>query len=132
VEKLAREMHLGDVTVSEPALTSLTLYDWPGNVRELENTLARAMVVARGGVIAPEHLSLTGAPATTPPNGGDDESLEAVERAHVRKVLLRTGGNKRQACRILGISRPTLDRMIAAGNLAGDVVNGRDTDSQGS
>jgi len=28
-------------------------------------------------------------------------------------VLRRTGGNKRQAARILGISRPRLDRIIA-------------------
>ena len=131
VEKLGREMHLGEVTVSEPALKVLVLYDWPGNVRELENTLARAMVVARGGVIGPEHLSLGGARSPTGAEDTDD-SLEAMERAHVRRILQKTGGNKRQASRILGISRPTLDRMIATHGLGGDVVSGRDTDGQDS
>ena len=132
VEKLARDMHLGDVTVSDPALKSLGLHDWPGNVRELENTLARAMVVARGGVIGPEHLSLGNGRGTPEHGPVEDDSLEAIERAHVRKVLQRTGGNKRQACRILGISRPTLDRMIATYGLTSEVVNGRDHDGQDS
>ena len=33
-------------------------YDWPGNVRELENVVQRAMVMATGGVILPEHLPI--------------------------------------------------------------------------
>ena len=132
VEKLAREMHLGEVTVSDPALRSLALHEWPGNVRELENTLARAMVVARGGVLGPEHLSLGSGHGRLENGPEGDDSLEAMERAHVRKVLQRTGGNKRQASRILGISRPTLDRMIATHGLAGEVVNGRDHDGQDS
>lgn len=44
---------------------------------------------------------------------GDDElSLDAMERRYVQQVLLKTGGNKSAAARILDISRPRLDRMI--------------------
>jgi DNA-binding NtrC family response regulator len=42
----------------------------------------------------------------------DDQSLAAVERAHIVRVLERTRGNKRQACRLLRISRPRLDRLL--------------------
>ena len=44
--------------LSSEALARLSEHDWPGNVRELENCLARAVVVASGGVIRPEHLSI--------------------------------------------------------------------------
>ena len=46
------------VVLSDEALARLMEHAWPGNVRELENCLARAVVVASGGVIRPEHLSI--------------------------------------------------------------------------
>jgi DNA-binding NtrC family response regulator len=35
-----------------------------------------------------------------------------MERAHIVRVLQRARGNKRQACRVLRISRPRLDRLL--------------------
>jgi DNA-binding NtrC family response regulator len=35
-----------------------------------------------------------------------------VEREHVARVLAATGGEKLAASRILGISRPRLDRLL--------------------
>jgi two-component system response regulator AtoC len=115
--RIARDLHKEVRVISDDALRALTAYDWPGNVRELENTLTRAAVVARGPAITAEHLSL--GPATgfegapTAETVGDDATLDAAEKAHVDRVLRRTGGNKRQAARVLGISRPRLDRLIA-------------------
>jgi transcriptional regulator with PAS, ATPase and Fis domain len=78
--------------------------------------------MARGGVIGPEHLALDAVRITTPNGQGVvDDSLESVERAQVQRVLAKTEGNKRQACKLLGISRPTLDRLIEKYGLA----NGR-------
>jgi two-component system response regulator PilR (NtrC family)/two-component system response regulator HydG len=131
LEQGAREMHLPAPTLSEPALKVLTRYDWPGNVRELEHTLTRAMVLARGGVIGAEHLPL-GAPVPGRTDEPEDDSLEAAERAQVRRVLARTGGNKRQASALLGISRPTLDRLMEKHGLAGGVVKDVDTGGQES
>ena len=45
------------------------------------------------------------------------QSLDEVEKAHIMKVLRRTRGNYGEACRILGISRPTLRRKISEYNL---------------
>ena len=42
----------------------------------------------------------------------EEDSLADVERRHVQRVLLKTGGNKSAAARILEVSRPTLNRMI--------------------
>ncbi len=113
LDRMTREQHAPPMVVSKDAARALAAYDWPGNVRELENTMARAMVLARGGVIAVEHLSLGAAtPVTAEDTAPEDETLEAMERAHVGRVLARAGWNKRQAAQRLGISRPTLDRMI--------------------
>jgi len=115
--RIAHDMHKDVHVISDDALQALTEYDWPGNVRELENTLTRAAVIARGPAITLDHLSLGAAAAAAASSSaetvGDDETLDAAERLHVRRVLARTGGNKRQAARILGISRPRLDRLIA-------------------
>ena len=111
-DDMHKEMHL----IADDALNALAEYDWPGNVRELENTLTRAAVIARGPAITLEHLSLgssSGASASAAEPVADNETLDVAERVHVQRVLARTGGNKRQAARILGISRPRLDRLIA-------------------
>ncbi|HKH83231.1 MAG TPA: helix-turn-helix domain-containing protein [Gemmatimonadales bacterium] len=46
--------------------------------------------------------------ALTPHSLTDPESLDAAERRHLAKVLRHTGGNKRKAAHLLGISRSTL------------------------
>ncbi len=43
--------------ISEEAMAMLSRYTWPGNVRDLENTIERAVVLARGDVITPSHLT---------------------------------------------------------------------------
>jgi len=95
--------------LSDAASARLLAHDWPGNVRELENCLTRAVVLATGGVIHPEHLAL-GDVGTT--GGGSHASLDEVEAAHVARVLRDVRGNRTRAAEILGISRPRLRRLI--------------------
>jgi DNA-binding NtrC family response regulator len=101
--------------IAEDAMGILSSYDWPGNVRELENTLTRAAVLARGAIIGADQISLAAIAAGRQDKGTEgprDDSLEAAEAAHVQRILNQAGGNKRQAARILGISRPRLDRLV--------------------
>jgi two-component system response regulator AtoC len=95
--------------LSAEALAHLMEHDWPGNVRELENCLARAVVVASGGVIRPEHLAI--APPREPA-APSLASLNDIEKEHVRRILEATGGHKARAAEILGVSRPRLNRLI--------------------
>jgi len=113
--RIGLDLHRRIDGVSEDALRSLVAYDWPGNVRELENTLTHAAVLSRGPVITADALSLGPGPASAPRAGphASDGSLDAAEWSHVERVLRQTGGNKRQAALILGISRPRLDRILA-------------------
>ncbi len=92
------------------AVAALARHDWPGNVRELENCLTRAIVVATGNVIHAEDLTF--GEVRLGPTAASLGTLEEMEREHVERVLAASGGQKAQAARTLGISRPRLDRLL--------------------
>jgi two-component system response regulator FlrC len=46
--------------LSADAAQMLLTYPWPGNVRELDNVMQRALILANGPVIQPEHIHLEG------------------------------------------------------------------------
>jgi two-component system response regulator AtoC len=92
------------------ALDALMAHTWPGNVRELENCLIRALVLATGDVIRPEHLAI--GPAPNAPRAARLTTLGHVERDHIVQVLGAVKGHKARAAQILGVSRPRLDRLM--------------------
>jgi DNA-binding NtrC family response regulator len=110
--RVARELGKEVKGVSDAALQALKRYDWPGNVRELEHALTRAGVLARGPYLGEEHFSLGAARLGQEQGRSEEDSLEAVEAAHVQRILNETGGVKRRAAEILEISRTRLDRII--------------------
>jgi two-component system response regulator AtoC len=100
--------------ITRAAQQMLSDNSWPGNVRELEHTLLQAALRVNGDVLTEEFISLPKPP--DPPQKWEPEwlplSLEEIERMHIGRVLAHTGWNKRAACRILGISKPTLYSKI--------------------
>lgn len=120
LSRIARELHTEVQGLSQEALNRLTSYNWPGNVRELEHALTRAVVLCRGKVIDAEHLPFEGMRPVQERGESfqpSDDTLAAMEAAQVQRILRRTGGVKRQAAQILGISRSRLDRLIEAHGL---------------
>jgi two-component system response regulator AtoC len=109
VRKASQELHRPEATLSGEAEDVLLQHEWPGNVRELENCLTRAVVLATGGVIRPEHLGLRAEHQDTSTGFA---TLDELTRAHVERVLVATDGNKTRAAKILGISKPKLYRML--------------------
>jgi DNA-binding NtrC family response regulator len=109
VAKAAREQGRPEATLPDETMGTLLCHSWPGNVRELENCLARATVLATGGVIRPEHLGL---PVHDIHPSGEVPALREVEREHLERALASTGGNRTQAAALLGVSRQRLYRMI--------------------
>jgi len=87
----------------------LAAHPWPGNVRELENCLTRAIVLASGDVIRPEHVLLS---AGVSESEKELPTLDALERTHIERVLGIFHGQKAATARALGVSRPRLDRLL--------------------
>ncbi|HYW31927.1 MAG TPA: sigma 54-interacting transcriptional regulator, partial [Gemmatimonas sp.] len=106
---LSAAMHRSVPTLTDEAIQLLGAYDWPGNVRELENVLTAGLVVARGDVIHRDHLLIAGRQSAAV---AILEPLDTIERVHVERVLAATGGRKAESARILGVSRPRLDRLL--------------------
>jgi DNA-binding NtrC family response regulator len=114
---------------SDAARAALEAYPFPGNVRELENAVERAVTFCDGPLIEPRHLprriqeyrESVGKQELSGPAGpgwpGDPEllpSMDEVQRRYVSHVLEATGGNKRRAAQILGVTRRTLYRWLEA------------------
>lgn len=101
-------------TFTREALDALTAYPWPGNIRELESTVSRAALSAPGRAIRPQDVEFL-QPFSTPQPAEPDRlpSLAEAERAHISRVLDAVQWNKKEAARVLDISRGTLYRKIA-------------------
>jgi DNA-binding NtrC family response regulator len=115
--KINRDLGKDVRYVTPAALARLTANSWPGNVRELENALTRAVVLAKTDVLDETLLPIgaaapAGDPAAEADALGSLPTLRELERRHIIRVLAHTEWNKRRACAILDISRPTLDRKI--------------------
>jgi DNA-binding NtrC family response regulator len=103
------------------AIAPLLRHPWPGNVRELEETITAAALETESQWIRPIDLPpLTAATRQSQPNRSwegsaeEDLNLDRAIRNHVTQVLERTRGNKLRAAQLLGISRSTLYRILAA------------------
>jgi two-component system response regulator AtoC len=115
------------VSITPSALDALTHHSWPGNVRELRNAVERAAVLGTGGPLEPRDFALGngngngrahhpaeaagGASPHLNGNGGPLDlktQVDAVERQAILRALEASGGNRRQAAGLLGISLRTL------------------------
>ena len=180
LERYGQTMGRVGLTLSEAAKSAMASHAWPGNVRELENAVQRALLMADGTTVEPEHLELGSSagsagsasaraftekePAASVAGDSDRSfevstgvggagsgvrtgldagvgagaaggtglasgsglgarpagaefasstpiemaSLEVVEREHILRVLKSTGGNRKKAIDILGISERAL------------------------
>jgi transcriptional regulator with PAS, ATPase and Fis domain len=99
--------------LSAEALALLQAYPWPGNIRELESTIARAALSAQGRAIRSSEIEFlhtqTGQAPDLPPSL---PTLADAEKEHVLRVLDAVRWNKKEAARVLAISRGTLYRKI--------------------
>ena len=91
---------------------------WPGNVRELRNVMERALLLSDGERIEARDVE-GGAAPTMAPTAAQGElpwpaTLDALIPAAAQAMLTRCGGNKSEAARRLGISRPRLHRLLDA------------------
>ncbi|MGC7847131.1 sigma-54-dependent transcriptional regulator [Desulforudis sp. 1088] len=97
--------------VTDEALELLCRYGWPGNVRELQNVLERAVILGAAGEIKPEHLPQDIQHLAEQAKEEDvpaAPTLREAEKEMIIRALRKSGGNRSQAARLLGIARTTL------------------------
>jgi two-component system response regulator FlrC len=118
---MASAMGRGPMLFSEAAEQAMLHYPWPGNARELENVVQRAVILASGESIAPQHLHLpaheekaisdnsadTRDSISTPAN-----DLKSLEKNHIMNTLASVNGSRKLAAQKLGMSERTLRHKL--------------------
>jgi DNA-binding NtrC family response regulator len=119
VQKSCQSNNLQLKTLTQDAVRALMSYSWPGNVAQLQNAVEHAVTLS--GLAREVPASALPAEVTEPPGSLlmpsvaiPDEGLNfqsivtQLERELLTRCLEKTGGNKRQAARLLQLSRTTL------------------------
>ena len=120
-------------TITQEALRALMNHSWPGNIRQLENAVEHAVAMSGAGAeigVAqlPEEIRQPLEPHATLPMTIPDEGINFVsvvsqlERDLIVRCLEKTGGNKRQAARLLQLSRTTLIDKLRRFKVGGDTA----------
>jgi DNA-binding NtrC family response regulator len=118
------------LSLSNEARRSLQNYNWPGNVRQLRNSLERACALSLDDLITEAQLTSSEenslrliTESNVPDNSpaishhplslvGQNLTLDELERAHIKSILVQTKANREKAAAVLGISSRTLYRKI--------------------
>lgn len=129
VQKSCRNNNLPPRVLTQEAVRLLMNFSWPGNIRQLENAIEHAVAMTGAekdiAVTAfPEDVVRPASSSFFPAVAIPDEGLNftsvvsQLERELILKCLEKTGGNKRQAARLLNLSRTTLIDKLHRLNLA--------------
>ena len=102
--------------VDNAAIRRLTAAPWKGNVRELGNALERAVILADGPTLTVDDFAAGLLGPDSPCGDGESDDLRAAldrfEAEHIRRVLDRAGGDKKEAARRLGLGLSSLYRKL--------------------
>ena len=103
VKRYSSKFNINEPVIDDNILEKFTKYSWPGNVRELENIVERMVVMGVEGTLS-----------TFWKSGKEREikGLKEQEIELIKETLKKTGGNKKETAKILGIDYSTLYRKI--------------------
>lgn len=111
-EQFSKELKKETAGFDTIAQERMLAYEWSGNIRELRRRVKRAVLLAEGPVIRSEDLGLS----ANKPEGCPEQpavlSQTAGEKWRISEALRRSGGNKKEAARLLGMDRTTLYRKM--------------------
>jgi len=133
VRKSCEANGLAARTIGQEAIRTLMTYSWPGNIRQLENAMEHAVAISGHAaeitprmlpaeIIEPAEGLLV--PSVTIPDEGINfvSVVSQLERELILRCLEKTGGNKRQAARLLNLSRTTLIDKLQRLNVPSDAA----------
>lgn len=106
-------------SISPSALEKIMNYSWPGNVRELQNCIERAIILCDGREIQPQHIitpNEIGGETYIDLKGNLKEAtkiaVSAIEKRKIETAIKDSGGNIKEAAKILEISEKTLRKKM--------------------
>ncbi len=107
-----------DLQLSEDAAAALLAHDWHGNVRELRNSIERAKLMAKDGMVCAADLKLPPAHRAAADGDASRSSAETiVSRETIEAALRDAAGNISRAAQSLGLSRQALYRRMERFNM---------------
>jgi two-component system response regulator HydG len=112
-ERLATQYGMPVPVLGPEVREAIRAHHWPGNVRELRNAIERALVLSPPGTL--ELSELPSRRAAEPPGSGllpFPATIRQITQAATQAMLDLAAGNKSEAARRLGISRPRLQRIL--------------------
>jgi DNA-binding NtrC family response regulator len=115
MRKHAMRMERDLEDIDSAAMSVMCDYDYPGNIRELENIIERAVTLAHGGLLTTEQLPpdlIARAIHVVREEAGRLPTLAEREADYIKYVLERSGQNRTQAAKVLGIDRVSLWRKL--------------------
>lgn len=119
LQKYNKELTRSIKGISSEAISAMMAYEWKGQVRELENVIERAVLLSDNDYLLLEDLpsairevEITESGAIHMDTDTLDQAVQVFEKHHIQSMLNRTGGNKSEAARLLGIDPSTLYRKM--------------------
>ncbi|MGC8736278.1 MAG: sigma-54-dependent transcriptional regulator [Dissulfurimicrobium sp.] len=119
IQTISAKVGVKPVKLTEESIKRLQSYSWPGNIRELHNVLERAIILNQGlelllpAVLWPEPKpKIDKGDTSLQPGPRRLKSLEELEKDAIEEALKETGGHRRKAAEILGISLRTLQYKL--------------------
>lgn len=116
---MASAMGRGSLRLDAVSEQAMLNYGWPGNVREMENVIQRAVILAPGEVVKPEHLHLpswqarsVNAEGNLDGDEGAAQDLKSLEKTHIMTTLASVNGSRKLAAQKLGMSERTLRHKL--------------------
>ncbi|SHJ85174.1 sigma 54-interacting transcriptional regulator [Paramaledivibacter caminithermalis] len=115
-KKIGMDMGKNIKEIDKEGKKLLCDYHWPGNIRELENIIARALFICDKDIITKDDLIKAGISLESASNSIKND-LQEINKEILIRTLKQTKGNKKRTAEILGVSRPTIYRMIKKYNV---------------
>ena len=120
--KICKKYNIYSDGISREAIDYLKSYSWPGNIRQLENVIERAINMLDTDIsIMPKHLPekiINGKiKKYSLENNYLKDVVETIEKDLIMECIKKTGGNKKETAKILGLSRAGLYKKLNRYNL---------------
>ncbi len=125
----SKKMKIPIHQIEKDLLQFLIKYPWPGNIRELRNAIERAVILSENNILKLKYFKsnlekssttdIQSALADFVPSDVirmdikyETTELKTVNKLYAKKVLEKLEGNKSKTAKTLGVTRPTLDKLL--------------------